>query len=68
MIAGLDDEDQSAFLEDLGLAESAFAVGFVVLVIALEPDHPAVALEGEDVGRDAVEKPAVMADHDPCGG
>jgi hypothetical protein len=28
-----------------------------------EPHHPAVALEGEHVGGDAVEEPAVVADH-----
>src|SRR5439155_19648538 len=49
----------------LGLgAEAAAAVGFVVLVVALEPDDAALALEGEDVGGDAVEEPAVVADDD----
>ena len=42
-------------------AEAAAAVGFVIGVVALEPVDLAVALEGEDVGRDAVEKPAVVA-------
>src|SRR5262245_15818135 len=41
-------------------AEPAFAVGFVVLVVALEPNRLAVALESENVGRDAVEEPAVV--------
>src|SRR5262249_55428983 len=36
----------------------------VVAPRALEPDRLAVPLEGEDVGRDAVEKPAVVRDHD----
>src|SRR6185436_13728967 len=40
-------------------AEAALPVGFVVLVVALEPDHLAVALEREDVRRDAIEEPAV---------
>src|SRR5207253_1675702 len=49
----------------LGLgAEPAAAVGLVVLVVALEPDDAALALEGEDVGGDAVEEPAVVADDD----
>jgi hypothetical protein len=34
----------------------------VVLAIALEPLDVAVALEVEDVGREAVEEPAVMRD------
>src|SRR5438552_18039807 len=49
----------------LGLgAEAAAAVGLVVLVVALEPFHAALALEGEDVGGDEVEEPAVVADDD----
>src|ERR1700730_7191143 len=44
-------------------AKTPLAVGLVGLVVALEPDHPRVALEGEDVGGDAVEEPAVVADH-----
>jgi hypothetical protein len=40
----------------------------VVLVVALEPDHLAVALEGQDVRRDAVEEPAVVGDHDGAAG
>src|SRR5207249_1201105 len=47
----------------LGLrAEPPAPVGLVVLVVALEPDRAALALEGEDVGGDAVEEPAVVAD------
>jgi hypothetical protein len=42
----------------------ARAVGLVVLVVALEPDHLAVALERQHVGGDAVQEPAVVADHD----
>ena len=45
-------------------AEAAVAVGFVIGVVALEPLDLAVALEGEDVGGDAVEKPAVVGDDD----
>src|SRR5689334_1535995 len=43
-------------------AQPAVAVRLVVLVVALEPDHPAVALEGQHVGGDAVQEPAVVAD------
>ena len=44
-------------------AEPLVPVGLVVLVVALEPDHPAVALEGQHVGGHPVEEPAVMGDH-----
>ena len=40
------------------------AIRFVVLVVALEPLDVAVAFEGEDVGRDAVEEPSIVADDD----
>ena len=35
---------------------------------ALEPGHLRVALEGEDVRRDAVEEPAIVGDHDGAAG
>ena len=37
-------------------AETALLVGFVVLIIALEPLDMAVAFEGEHVGGDAVSR------------
>jgi hypothetical protein len=43
-------------------AETPLPVRFIVLVIALEPFDMAVAFEGEHVGRDAVEEPAIVAD------
>src|SRR5947209_2065608 len=46
------------------VAESRAFVLFVVREVALEPDDAAVALEGEYVRCDAVEKPAVVADDD----
>ncbi len=49
-------------------AEAAAAVFFVGLVVALEPDHLRVSLEGQDVGGDAVQEPAVMADHHGAAG
>jgi hypothetical protein len=46
-------------------ADAALQVDrLVVLVVALEPHDLAVALEGEDVRRDAVEEPAIVADDD----
>src|SRR5262249_6502894 len=46
------------------LAEPLAALGLVNLVVALAPHGLAVALEGQDVGGDAVEEPAVVADDD----
>ena len=45
-------------------SQPAHLVGLVILEVALEPFDVAVALEGEDVGGDAVEEPAVVADDD----
>jgi hypothetical protein len=44
-------------------AETAVAIGLVVGVIALEPGHLGIPLEGQDVGGDAVQEPAIVADH-----
>src|SRR5260370_15404009 len=49
-------------------AQPAHLVLLVVLVIAFEPLDTAVALESENVGGDAVEKPAVVADDDGAAG
>src|SRR6266568_6240487 len=57
-----------AMRNDAVLAETAHLVVLVVLEVALEPFDMAVALEGEDVGRDAVEEPAIMADDDGAAG
>src|SRR6201996_3904045 len=54
--------------DDGVLAEPAHLVFFVVLEIALEPFDMAVAFEGQDVGSDAVEEPAIMADDDGAAG
>src|SRR5258707_4474897 len=43
-------------------AEATVAIGLVVLVVALEPDNGAVALEREHVRCDAIQEPAVVAD------
>ena len=40
-----------------------FQIGMIVLEIAFEPDRLAVAFERQDVGGDAVEEPAIVADH-----
>ena len=47
---------------------AAPAVRFVVFVVSFEPDRPALALEGQHVGGDAVEEPAVVADHHRASG
>src|SRR4029453_1095331 len=49
-------------------AEAPDLVGLVVGEVALEPGDPAVALEGEHVGGDPVQEPAVVADHDRAAG
>ena len=43
-------------------AELALAVGFLVLIITIEPDDPALALEREQVRGTAIEEPDVVAD------
>jgi hypothetical protein len=43
-------------------AEPPRLVGLIVLEVALEPLDVALALEGEHVGRDAVEESAVVTD------
>src|SRR6218665_1801176 len=43
-------------------AQAALLVLFVHLEVALEPFDVAVALEGQDVGRQAVQEPAIVAD------
>ena len=49
-------------------AEAALPVGFVVLIVALEPHDLAVAFEREHVRGDAVEEPAIVADDDGAAG
>ena len=48
--------------------EAPAAVGIVVGVVAFEPGDLAIALEGEDVSGDAVEKPAVVGNDDRAPG
>src|SRR5205814_6391522 len=43
-------------------AQPPLLVGFIILEIAFEPFDMAVALEGQHVGGDTVQEPAVMAD------
>ena len=44
------------------LAAAAHVVRMVVAEIALMKDHFRIAFEGEDVRRDAIQKPAVVGD------
>src|SRR4026208_132988 len=46
------------------LAEPLLAVRFILAVVPFEPDHLAFALERHDVGRDPVQKPAIMTADD----
>ena len=50
------------------VAEAAFSVGLVLAVIAVEIFHMAVAFEGQDMRRDAIKEPAVMANDDGAAG
>ena len=43
-------------------AQTLLAIRLVVAEVALPPTHLGVTLEGQDVGGDAVEEPAVVAD------
>ena len=53
----------------LGLgAEPALAISLVIGVVALEPHDLAVAFEGQDMGRDAIEEPAIMGDNHGAAG
>src|SRR5690348_11670695 len=54
--------------DDAVLAEPSHLVLLVILKIALEPFDVAVVFERQDVGRDAVEEPAVVADDDGAAG
>ena len=44
--------------------EPPLPVDLVVLIVPLEPHYLAVAFERQHVGRDAIEEPSVVADHD----
>lgn len=46
-----------------GGADAAAPVDFVVLIVAHEPLDVTIALEGQDVRRDSIEEPAIVADH-----
>src|SRR6202162_5062298 len=48
--------------------QAAHLVGLVVLEVAFEPLDVALPFEGEHVGRDAVEEPAIVADDDGAAG
>src|SRR3989339_1172696 len=66
------DSRQLPVLDPVGLAgrraEARLAVRFVLGIVPLEPDNGAVPLKGEDVRREPVEKPAVVADDDRAAG
>jgi len=49
-------------------AKPHLVVDFVFRIVAVEPHHFAVAFEGEHVGRDAIEKPAIMGNHHGAAG
>jgi len=47
-----------------GIAKTLFSVSFIVGIISLEPDDFAVAFKGQNMGGDAIQKPAIMRDND----
>src|SRR5437867_11414632 len=49
-------------------AEALFAVRIILAVVPFEPDDFAVALEGQNMGCDPVEKPPVVAADDGAAG
>jgi hypothetical protein len=49
-------------------AEACVAVSFIGGVVAFEPDDPALSFEGEDVRRDPIEEPTVVANDDGAAG
>ena len=62
-------EQQQRILGLVGFVAEAFlAVRLVILIVAFEPDHLAVALESQHVGRDAVQEPAVVRDDQDAAG
>ena len=42
-------------------AQSAFLIGFIILIIALEPDNFGVSFKGKNMRSDAVQKPSIVA-------
>ena len=51
-----------------GRAKPQLAIGLVFRIVAVKPNNLAVAFEGEHMGRDPVEKPAIVGDHDHAPG
>src|SRR5262245_59592725 len=51
-----------------GGAQAPLAVGFIVLIVALEPHDLTIALKGEHVGRNPIQKPAIVADDNRAAG
>src|SRR4051812_40611828 len=45
-------------------AEAAMTIRFVIGEVAFEPLDVAIAFEREDVGRDPIEEPPIVTDHD----
>ena len=45
-------------------SQTPLTILLVSLIVALEPRHPPIAFEGQNVRCDPIEKPTVMADND----
>ena len=46
------------------LAQSRFAIRFVIRIVPLKPHHFAFAFKSQNIRGDAIQKPAVVADDD----
>src|ERR671924_2036036 len=46
-----------------GGAEPHLSIGFVFRIVAVKPNNLAVAFEGENMGCDPIQKPAIVRDH-----
>src|SRR6266508_3646991 len=49
-------------------AKPHFSIGLVFRIVAVKPNNLAVAFEREDMGRDAIEKPAIVGNHHRAAG
>ena len=50
------------------VAEAPMAICLVIRIVSLKPRHLAITLEGEDMGGDAIQKPAIVRDDDRTAG
>src|SRR5687767_10982251 len=49
-------------------AQPLLAIRLILRIVAIEPNHFAVAFECQDMGRDTIEKPAIMGNYHGAAG